>query len=98
MQKQQDDQHHQNNSAKAHARMTHAIAIAAKTAAQAAHQVDDHKNDQDQPKGHGAPPCKRTANEIRRPAWSKAHRAFDSSLGTPVAYFGSSFSAAELMQ
>ena len=98
MQKQQDDEHHQNNAAEAHARMTHAVAVAAKTAAQAAHQVDDHKNDQDQPKGHDASPYKRAANKIRRSPRAKHIGAFDSSLGTAVAYFGSSFSAAELMQ
>jgi len=44
------------------------------------------------------PPYKRAANKIRRSPRAKHIGAFDSSLGTPVAYFGSSFSAAELMQ
>src|SRR3954466_5663382 len=49
---QQDQQHYQNQSAKAHAGMAHAVAIAAETAAEASQQEDDQDNDEDQAERH----------------------------------------------
>src|SRR5579872_6692271 len=53
---QQYYQYDQYDSAKSHAGMAHAVAVAAETAAQAANQVNDHENDQDHPKRHGTLP------------------------------------------
>src|ERR1700757_1678792 len=55
----QDEQNHQNYPAKPDAGMAEPIAVAPETAAEAAEQVDDHKDDEDQPKGHGTLPLRR---------------------------------------
>src|SRR3984957_15207256 len=60
---QQDDQDHQNDAAKAHSGMAHAVAIAAETAAEAAAQEDDQNNDEYQAKRHDGLPRERSANE-----------------------------------
>src|ERR1700749_1305597 len=53
MEQQQDKQYHQNDTAQAHSGMAHAIAIAAEPPAEAAEQINDHNDDQDQTKRHG---------------------------------------------
>src|SRR4051812_37754755 len=55
-QQQQDDEHDQNHAAEPHARMAHAIAIAAKSAAEAAQQENDQDDDEYRSKRHGALP------------------------------------------
>src|SRR3984957_3242099 len=97
---QQDDQHHQNDAAKAHSGVAHAVAIAAEPAAEAAKQEDDQDNDKYQTKRHGASPRKRPAdiNLSHRHPGTKHIAAFGSSEGTKDHYFGCNFSAAELMQ
>jgi hypothetical protein len=87
--------------------MAEAVAIAADTTAPAAEQVEDHDNDEDRSKRHGAPPRKiRRADEFHKPTREEQHiRPAGSSQGEPEfrdaagkGYFGCSFSAAELMQ
>src|SRR5260370_582124 len=41
--------------------MAHAIAVAAKPAAKASQEVNDHQNDQDRPERHGSPPSAQAA-------------------------------------
>src|ERR1700721_1448623 len=55
---QQNDQHHQNDAAKAHSGVAHAVAIAAEPAAEAAQQEDDQDNDKYQTKRHSISPRK----------------------------------------
>ena len=55
----QDEQNHQNYPAKPDAGMAEPVAIAPETAAEAAEQIDDHQDDQDQPKGHATLPIRR---------------------------------------
>src|SRR5271163_4985793 len=59
----QHEQHDQNHPAKAQAGMAHPVAVPSEPAAKAAYQVNDHDDDQDQPKGHGTLPERRPARE-----------------------------------
>src|SRR5581483_6595903 len=74
-QHQQDDQNHP---AEAHAGMAHAIAITPETAGEAAEQVNDDENDQNQPKRHDALLAQRERVNASLRRASKAHswRAF----------------------
>src|ERR1700750_1965188 len=72
VEQQQDEQYHQNHSAEPHAGMAHAVAVAAEPAGHPAEQVDDHENDQDQPKRHGALPL---AADVAPRRFSKAYSA-----------------------
>src|SRR5580658_3237762 len=65
---QQDDQHHQNDAAKAHSGVAHAVAVAAEPATKAAQQEDDQDNNEYQAKRHGVSPAKGRRMEIRRPS------------------------------
>jgi hypothetical protein len=86
--------------------MAEAIAIAANPAAPAAKQIKDHDNDEDRSKRHGVPPQKGGWRTFRPPTASEEQhiQPAGSSRGTRFSglrgegYFGSSFSAAELMQ
>ena len=53
---QQDDQHDQNDAAKAHSRMAHAVAVAPEPAAEAAEQINDDEDDQYGSERHGSFP------------------------------------------
>src|SRR5258708_33558090 len=65
---QQDQQHHQNQSAEPHSRVAHAIAIAAKSAAEAAEQDDDQDDNEDQAERHvNSPWARRSTYDDRRP-------------------------------
>src|SRR5712671_421583 len=83
---QQDQQHHQNQSAKPHSGMAHAIAIAAETAAKAAEQEDDQDDDEDQAERHGNSLWTRLADARGRRSPSAAkHIARSGSMGEPRA-------------
>src|SRR5882757_3553421 len=55
-QQDQDKQHHQNHATDPHAGMAHAIAIAAKSAAEAAQEENDQDDDEYRAQRHGALP------------------------------------------
>src|SRR5882757_6146951 len=97
---QQDDQHDQNDAAKAHSGMAHAIAVAAEPAAEAAQQENDQDDDEYGAERHRVLPRRRPADGNPPPRHLK--KSISRHLvpaREPVGlYFGCSFSAAELMQ
>src|SRR5882724_2203614 len=81
---QQDEQYDQNDAAKAHSGVPHAVAIAAEPAAEAAEQEDDQDNDEYHSKRHGTLP-KQAAGERKSaapPREPKHIPAFGSMSGT----------------
>src|SRR5260370_29490437 len=69
---QQNEQHDQNEAAKAHPGMAHAIAIAAEPAAEAAQQQNDHDDDEYRSKRHRILPKGASRMTIRPPHLQKS--------------------------
>ena len=82
---QQDEQHHQNQSAEPHSRMAHALSVAAETAAEAAQQDDDQDDNEDQAERHvHSPWARRSTHDDRKPADASKHIAGSCSMGGTV--------------
>src|SRR6266487_249293 len=82
---QQDDQHHQNDAAKAHPGVAVAVAVTAEPATEAAQQEDNQDDDKYHSERHGILPKPARANRARPapPLEEKHIRRVGSSQGTP---------------